>query len=181
MTTIAALLIVGVVSLFYLVFFVFFPIGQGAVFFPSSRSHALRMAELAGVSWGDKAADLGSGDGRVVIALATRGAEAHGYEINPALVLLSRWNIRRSGLAGRASVHWGSFWRADLSVYQAVTVFQGSFIMRRLEKKVLRELADSSRVVSDYWRFPNLRPEHVAGTFSVYRIGPRAARGRELH
>ncbi len=131
------------------------------------------MAELAGVSWGDKAADLGSGDGRVVIALARRGAEAHGYEINPALVLLSTWNIRRSGVAGRARVHWGSFWRADLSPFQAVTVFQGSFIMHRLERKVLRELSDGSRVVSDYWKFPTLRPERVTGTFHVYRMGAR--------
>jgi hypothetical protein len=168
---VAAAAISIVLTVFYLTFFVFFPIGRGAVFFPSLRSHAIRMAELAEVSAGDRAADLGSGDGRVVIALARRGAEAHGFEINPALVLLSRWNIRRSGCAGRAHVHWQSFWSVDLSGFDAVTLFQGGFIMKRLERKVLRELAAGARVVSDYWGFPTISPIHVSGTIQVYRIG----------
>ena len=161
-----------VIAVFYLVFFVFFPIGRGAPFFPSLRSHVLRMAELADVSAGDRAADLGSGDGRLVIALARRGAEAHGFEINPLLVLLSRWNIRRSGCARRAHVHWKSFWNEDLSTFDAVTLFQGSVIMKRLEKKVRRELATGARVVSDYWGFPTIKPVCVSGTIHVYRMGP---------
>jgi precorrin-6B methylase 2 len=135
------------------------------------------MADLADISAGERAVDLGSGDGRVVIALARKGADAHGYEINPALVLLSLRNIRRAGLSGRAHIHWGSFWRADLSGFHAVTVFQGSFVMRRLERKVLRELPDGARVVSDYWRFPTLPAESVAGTLHRYRMGPRELRG----
>jgi len=175
---IAAAAISIILAVFSLVFFVFFPIGRGAVFFPSLRSHALRMAELAEVSAGDRAADLGSGDGRVVIALARRGAEAHGFEINPALVLLSRWNIRRSGCAARAHVHWQSFWSIDLSGFDAVTLFQGGFIMKRLEKKVLGELAAGARVVSDYWGFPTIQPVHVSGTIHVYRMGSGRRRPR---
>ena len=170
---IAAAAICMILAVFYIAFFVVFPIGRGAVFFPSSRSHTLRMVEMAEVSAGERAADLGSGDGRVVIALARRGAEAHGYEINPALVLLSLWNIRRAGCARNARIHWQSFWRADLSSFRAITVFQGGFIMRRLEKKVLRELPVGARVVSDYWRFPTLAPSFVAGTLHLYRMGAR--------
>ncbi len=172
----AALIITATVTAFYLVFFVFFPLGRGAIYFPSSLAHALRMAELAEVAAGDRAVDLGSGDGRVVVALARKGAEAHGYEVNPALVLFSMYNIRRAGLAGKAHVHWGSFWRADLSRFQAVTVFQGSFVMRRLERKILRELPEGSRVVSDYWGFPTMVPDSVTGTFHVYRLSSRASR-----
>ncbi|HTP59252.1 MAG TPA: hypothetical protein VMM82_10065 [Spirochaetia bacterium] len=172
MVTLAAVVLI-IITTFYVAFFVVFPIGRGAVFFPSRRSHALRMAELSGASYGDTAVDLGSGDGRVVIALARRGAESHGYEINPALVLLSRWNARRAGLLGRAHIHWGSFWRADLGAFNAVTVFQGSFIMKRLEKKLLKELAPGARVVSDYWAFPNWKPEMTAGTLSVYQVAHR--------
>jgi hypothetical protein len=174
----AGLILAATLTFFYLTFFVFFPLGRGAVFFPSTRTHGARMVDLADVSPGERAADLGSGDGRVVIALARKGADAHGYEINPLLALLSVRNIRRAGLAGRAHIHWGSFWRADLSGFNAVTVFQGSFIMRRLERKVLRELPEGARVVSDYWRFPTLPPESVAGTFHVYRMGPPGP-GRE--
>ncbi len=174
----AGLTVLSFLTAFYLVFFILFPLGRGAVYFPSARSHVLRMAELAEVSAGDRAVDLGSGDGRVVIALARRGAEAHGYEINPVLILLSRRNIRRAGLTGRAFVHWGSFWRADLSGFRAVTVFQGSSVMRRLERKVRRELPEGARVVSDYWRFPTLAPESVSGTLHIYRMG-QVNRSRE--
>ena len=128
------------------------------------------MVELADPRHGEKAVDLGSGDGRVVIALARAGAEAHGFEINPALVLLSRWNVRRSGLARQARIHWGSFWRADLSPFHVVTVFQGGFVMRRLERKVLKELRPEARLVSDYWGLPNLKPQSLSGTLFLYRV-----------
>jgi ribosomal protein L11 methylase PrmA len=129
------------------------------------------MAELSGAAVGERAADLGSGDGRIVIALARRGAEAHGFEVNPILVLVSRRNVRRAGLQGRAIIHWKNFWRADLSRFQALTIFQGSAVMRRLEAKVKRELAPGARVISDCWGFPTLAPQGVVGTVLFYRIG----------
>ena len=116
----AAIVAVGV----YLFFFVFFPIGRGAIYDPSSQAEAESMAAIADVRPGEMAADLGSGDGRVVCALARAGAIAHGYEINPILVLVSRRKIRGAGLAGRAFIHWGNFWRKDLSNYSLVTTFQ---------------------------------------------------------
>jgi ribosomal protein L11 methylase PrmA len=100
----AACVTAGLVAVsLYLFFFVFFPIARGAIYDPSSRIEAEAMARLAEVRPGEKAADLGSGDGRVVCALARGGAEAHGYEINPVLVLISRRNIRREGLSGLSS------------------------------------------------------------------------------
>lgn len=155
----------------YLVFFVFFPLGRGAIYDPSSREETRLMAELAEVNPGDKAADLGSGDGRVVIALALQGAEAHGYEINPFLIARSRRNIREHGLQGRAFIHWGSFWRSNLSRYSVITVFQVGFVMARLELKLKKELSPGSRIISHYWRFPGLKPERVKGNVYRYRTG----------
>ncbi len=167
--TIVALAIVA--AAFYLVFFVFFPLGRGAIYDPSTPDQTLRMVEMAAVAVGEKAADLGSGDGRVVIALARAGAEAHGFEINPFLVMRSRANIRRAGLQGKAFIHWGSFWRADLSRFRLITVFQVGFIMGRLEAKVKRELAPGSRIVSHHWRFPSLPQDRLRGDIYLYRIG----------
>jgi hypothetical protein len=172
--TAAILTVASVLAVFTLVFLVFFPLGRGAVYVPSSVEKALLLAELSGAAGGTKAADLGSGDGRVVIALARRGAEAHGYEVNPVLVALARRNIRRAALQGRAFIHWKSFWRADLSGFDALTVFQGSFIMRRLEDKVKKELAPGTRVVSDFWGFPSLAAEKTVGTVFIYRVGSAA-------
>ncbi len=157
----------------YLLFWVFVPLGRGALYEPSSAWKTELMAELAEIAPPVRTADLGSGDGRVVMAMARRGAEAHGYEINPLLVLASRRKIRREGLQRRAFIHWGSFWTADLSPYGVVTVFQVGYIMGRLERKVQRELAAGSRVVSHHWRFPNLEPEVTRADVRVYRIGGR--------
>jgi hypothetical protein len=155
----------------YLFFFVFFPIGRGAIYDPSSKAETEIMAGLADVHEGTRAADLGSGDGRVVMALARLGAEAHGYEINPILVAVSRRNIRREGLQGRAFIHWGNFWRTSLSRYDLVTVFQVGFVMARLEAKLRRELSAGAAIISHYWRFPGLRPERTQGNIYRYRIG----------
>jgi hypothetical protein len=168
MATVVTLLVVAVGV--YLVFFVFFPLGRGAIYDPSSSEETRQMAELADIRAGEKAADLGSGDGRVVIALAMKGAEAHGYEVNPVLVVISRRNIRRLGLSGRAFIHWGNFWRRSLSRYNLVTVFQVGFVMARLEAKLKRELPPGARIVSHYWRFPGLRPERTNGSIYRYRI-----------
>jgi protein-L-isoaspartate O-methyltransferase len=166
-----AFLTAGLVAVaVYLVFFVFFPIARGAIYDPSSRNEAQAMARIAEVRPGEKAADLGSGDGRVVCALAREGAEAHGFEINPILVLISRRNIRREGLGGRAFIHWGNFWRRGLSDYSLITVFQVGFVMARLEAKLARELAPGSRIVSHYWRFPGFRPEQTQGNIYRYRV-----------
>jgi cyclopropane fatty-acyl-phospholipid synthase-like methyltransferase len=167
----AILTVLIVCAAFYLVFYVFFPLGRGAIYDPSTQEETLIMAELAAVAVGEKAADLGSGDGRVVIALARRGAETHGFEVNPVLVMVSRRNIRRAGLEGKAFIHWRSFWRADLSGFDVITVFQVSFVMGRLETKVQRELAPGARIVSHYWRFPTLTVEAARGDIYRYRVG----------
>jgi SAM-dependent methyltransferase len=169
MTTLVVLAIIVVAA--WLIFFVFFPLGRGAIYDPSSFEETRVMADLAAPVPGEKAADLGSGDGRVVIALAQRGAEAHGYEVNPFLVALSRRRIREYGLQGRAYIHWASFWGRNLSAYDVITVFQVGFVMARLEAKLKRELAPGSRIVSHYWRFPTLQPEKVHGNVYRYRAG----------
>lgn len=138
-----------------IVFFIFLPLlGQGAPFEPSNRDIVEKMVNIADVKPGAKAADLGSGDGRILISLAKAGAEAHGYEINPFLVWLSRRNIEKSGLDKKVIVHWKSFWREDFSSFDVISIFQMNSIMKALEKKLTKELKSGSKVVSHHWIFP---------------------------
>jgi protein-L-isoaspartate O-methyltransferase len=154
----------------YLVLFVFFPLGRGAIYDPSTPHMTWVMTELAAVRKGEKAADLGSGDGRVIISLAKKGAEAHGYEVNPILVLITRKNIRKAGLEGKAFVHWKSFWSANLAGFDLITAFQVNFIMEKLEAKLLRELSPGSRIVSHHWKFPHLKPAKQTADVYLYKI-----------
>ena len=91
--------------------FFLWPFIFGAPFEPTSDRKLKIMMKLAKVKKGEKAVDHGSGDGKIVIALAKAGAEAHGYEINPLLVLFSRYKIKKAGLKGKAFIHWKNFWK----------------------------------------------------------------------
>ncbi len=156
--------------LFAIVFSIFFlwPFLFGAPFEPTSNKKIKKMIKLARVKKGDKAVDLGSGDGRIVIALARAGAEAHGYEINPFLVLLSRWRVKRAGVKGKAFIHWKNFWNVNFRKYNIIMLFQFRTIMTKLEKKLRKELKPKSRVISYYWKFLKWKPIKKIENISLY-------------
>src|SRR3989344_2031471 len=70
----------------------------GAPYCGSDDQKLKHMIQLAQIKVRDRAADLGSGDGRVLIALAKAGAQVYGFEINPLLIRKSRQNIKQVGL-----------------------------------------------------------------------------------
>jgi hypothetical protein len=86
-----ALIIIAVVFLSFS-----FVVVRGAPYVPSHRRQ-LRFAfdELYPLSSDDYVVDLGSGDGVVLLEAARRGAGGAGYELNPFLVLISRWRCRK--------------------------------------------------------------------------------------
>jgi len=127
----------------------------GAIYVPTKPGIVKKMINLADIKPGDKAVDLGSGDGRLVIALAKAGAEAHGYEINRFLVCLARKNIRQAGLSDRAFILLKSFWEQDFSKFDIVTIYGMSHIMKKLELKLKKELKPNAKVVSNSFTFPN--------------------------
>ena len=141
---------------------------RGAPYLPTHHTSVANMIELARVKADDRMVDLGSGDGRIVIAFAKQGIEAHGYEVNPLLVWWSRRNIRRAGLEGRAFIHRTSFWRADFAPFTIVTVFGITHIMKGLEKKLKKELAPGARVLSNAFRFPNWELKEKKGAVLLY-------------
>lgn len=147
---------------FLIVLFVVFIFSQmvllfgfwGAIYVPTGKGTVKKILSLAKVKPGERAVDLGSGDGRLVIALAQAGAEAHGYEINPLLVFLARRNIRKAGLSGKAFIYWKSFWKEDFSKFDVVVVFGIAHIMKRLEEKLKKEIKADARVVSNGFPLP---------------------------
>lgn len=157
---------------FAILFSIFFlwPFLFGAPFEPTRNKKVKKMIKLAKIKKGDRAVDLGSGDGRIVIALAKSGANAHGYEINPILVLLSRWRIKRAGLKGKAFIHWKNFWNVNFRKYNVVMLFQFHTIMDRLGKKLRKELKSKSRIISYYWKFPKWKPNKKIENIRLYKI-----------
>ncbi|MBI4139180.1 class I SAM-dependent methyltransferase [Candidatus Uhrbacteria bacterium] len=148
--------------------FVLLVVLSGAPYVPTSHATVDQMVKLALEKNPRTTADIGAGDGRIVIALARKGIEAHGYEINPALVWLARRNIRKAGLEGKAKIFLKDLWRVDFGSYDVVTVFGITQIMQKLEQKLRRELRPGARVVSHIFRFPNWECLKRNGEVHVY-------------
>jgi tRNA A58 N-methylase Trm61 len=144
-------------------------LSRGPFFVPTRRKHLSVITAMLDIKAGEKAVDLGSGDGRLLIALANAGAEAHGYEHNPLLVMRSRRNAKRGGVSGRTFVHSENFWNADLSGFSVVTIYGIPYIMRRLEKKLQQELRPGARVLSYSFPFPSWQPAQTNKRIYVYR------------
>jgi SAM-dependent methyltransferase len=107
------------------------------------------MLRLANVTTSDVVYDLGSGDGRILIAAARdRGARGVGLEIDPALVAQSIERARRLGLADRLSFRQQDLFEADLSPATVVTLYLSPDLNRRLRPKLLSELRPGARIVS---------------------------------
>lgn len=150
-----ALFSITIVLLYYLLFFVVPILLFGAFFAKTSKEAVKEIALLANMKQGETAADLGSGDGRLTIALAEKGAQVHGYEINPFLVLLSKYFIRKSNLDSKVFVHWKNFWHENFSDFDVVVLYGIGYIMNRLEKKLQAELKPGARIISNGFKFPN--------------------------
>lgn len=140
----------------------------GAPYVPSSWEKLQVILKLAKVKKEQKAVDLGSGDGRIVMALAKLGAEAHGFEINPDLVFKSQDNIESAGLEKQAFIHHQNYWETDLSSFDIITVYGISCIMAPLEEKLKKELKPGAKVICNFFTFPNWTPDIKAGEVYLY-------------
>ena len=77
----------------------------GAVYYPTKKSTIKQILSLANINSKDTLIDLGSGDGRILIAAAKLGIYSIGYEINSLLVWKSRNIISKHGLDKLAIVY----------------------------------------------------------------------------
>ncbi|KPK08235.1 MAG: hypothetical protein AMJ64_03910 [Betaproteobacteria bacterium SG8_39] len=119
------------------------------VYDPTPTAVVDAMLELAELKAGDVLYDLGSGDGRIVIAAAQRvGVRAIGIDIDAELVERARENAERAGLAGRAEFRAQDLFKADISEATVVTLFLGAELNLRIRPRLLETLAPGTRVVS---------------------------------
>jgi len=125
--------------------------GKDVVWVPTRPALVERMLNLANVTERDFVVDLGSGDGRMVIAAAKRGARALGVEYEPEMVALARRNAAAAGVAERARFVLGDMFEADFSQASVLALFLLPTNLRRLAPKFL-ELPPGTRIVVNTYR-----------------------------
>lgn len=122
----------------------------------------VRMLELAGTRAGDLVADLGSGDGRIVITAARNfGARGLGIELDAGLVDTSRKNAVAAGVADRVSIVQGDVLSADFSQATVVMVYLLPNLMSQLQPRFVSELKPGTRIVSHSFRITGWRPDRI--------------------
>jgi SAM-dependent methyltransferase len=121
-----------------------------------------RMLELAQIEKGDVLYDLGSGDGRIVVAAAKKyGIKAVGFEIDPDLVKDSRQLIRQAGLEELAEIREQDIRKVDFSPASVVTMYLYPAANLRLRPLLLRQLKPGSRVLSHDFGMGSWKPDRV--------------------
>lgn len=156
--------ILAIIFLIGVIFYV-----QGPPFVPSDDETTEEMVKMVKKYKGKKVIDLGSGDGKLVIALAKAGCEAHGVELNPLLVLQSRRRIREEKLKN-AYIHWGNFWTIDLSSYDTVVIYGIKHIMKQLGKKMKQEMTPKSHIITNFFIFPQWKPVESRKRLLAYTV-----------
>ena len=121
-----------------------------------------RMLELAGTQPADVVMDLGSGDGRIVIAAARRfGARGIGIELDRGLVEESRRNAQHANVAGRVSFVQGDVLTADLSPASVVTLYLLPGLIGKLQPRFIYELRPGTRIVAHAFGMAGWKPDRT--------------------
>ncbi len=125
-----------------------------AIFVPTPGDVVERMLELAGVEPGHVVYDLGSGDGRILIAAARKyGCRAVGVEIDARLVAMARENVTAAGLDHLIRIEHADMFLADFSDADVVTAYLPSSLLERLLPQ-FRKLRPGARIVTHQFAIP---------------------------
>lgn len=117
---------------------------------PTPHEVVARMLEMAEVQPDDYVVDLGSGDGRIVIAaVRDRGARAGlGIDLDPQRISEARYNARREGVEDRVAFEEGDLFQKDFSDATVLTLYLLHSLNLRLKPIILERMAPGTRVVS---------------------------------
>ena len=134
--------------------------GKDVIWVPTPHALTEKMLDMAKVTPQDFVIDLGSGDGRNVIAAAKRGARALGVEYNPDMVELSKRTAAKEGVDDKASFVQGDMYEAGISLATVLALFLLPENLRRLTPKFL-DLKPGSRIVANGFAIEGWKPDET--------------------
>jgi len=167
--TILVLLLVPL-TLFIFAIFAFIAILIGAPYVPSSAERVRQMIDLAKIKPAELVVDLGSGDGRILMAAARAGARAVGIEINPVLAGLSKLKAWWLGLSDQVRVITGDFRAFNIKDADTIFCYHLPGKMLELERKIKKQAKPGAKVILNAFPFPKLKPKLRLEKLYVYVV-----------
>jgi hypothetical protein len=141
--------------------------GKDVVWVPTPPDLVKTMLDIAEVTSADLVVDLGSGDGRNIIAAAKRGARGRGVEFNPDMVALSRSIAEREGVANLATFVQGDMFTADFSDATVLALFLLPANMDKLQPKFF-DMKPGTRIVANTFGITGWEADRVERTCEEY-------------
>lgn len=157
---IVALLIILLAMFFLAVFF-------GAPYLPTLKPQVKSALDLLDLKEDQTLLELGSGDGRVLREAASRGINAVGYEINPALVIISYFVTLR--YRQRVTIRWRNYWRGDWHKADGVYTFLLDKYMGKLDKKIKSQSPRPRKLASFAWKIPGKKLDGEKNGVYLYK------------
>jgi len=152
--------------------------GRDVVWVPTPPQVVEFMLDLAKLTPQDFVIDLGSGDGRIVLAAGRRGAHGLGVELNADLVQLSNEEAARQGIAERVQFKVQDMFLTDLSVASVLTTYLLPHLNVRVRPQLLAQMKPGSRVVAYSFHMGEWQPDAVEQlnglTVHYYTVPARA-------
>ncbi len=120
-----------------------------------------KMLTLACVTPGETVFDLGSGDGRIVIAAARDfHARVVGVEVRRRLVRECRRKVKAMGLSSQVTISCRNFKKVDLREADILATYLSSYTLNLLGPKFIKELRPGVRIVNFDYPIPGWTPAH---------------------
>ncbi len=139
----------------------------GAPYLPTLNKQIETALDLAELSKDQVLIELGSGDGRVLIAAAKLGIKSVGYELNPILVIISY--LRTVRYRGSIRIIWANYWRADWPQADAVFVFLIERYMKKLDSYLLKYKYRPVKLISFAFKIPGKTPTQSKAGVYIYQ------------
>ena len=154
--------------------------GKDVIWVPTPEDLVERMLRMAQTTPNDFVVDLGSGDGRTVIAAAKKfGARAMGIEFNPDMVDLSNRNASREGVTTKAKFVRGDIFETDFTQATVVTMYLLPGLNVKLRPRIL-DMKPGTRVVSHQFNMEDWQPDEITnldGRRAYFWIVPAKVQG----
>lgn len=144
---------------------------RGAPYVPTHRKQIETALDLLNVPPKSIVVDLGSGDGKFLLAAAQRGLVAYGYEINPLLCLVAWWRCRR--YKSQVHIRWSDFLLVPLpATTQGVFLFGAGPFMKRISQKLAAHVSQHQPLlVASYgYQLPGYTSQSMRDGVWLYKV-----------
>jgi ubiquinone/menaquinone biosynthesis C-methylase UbiE len=115
---------------------------------PTPQDVVDRMLDMAKLTKDDFHMDLGSGDGRIAVTAAKRGARSVGIDLNPTRIAEANENAKKAGVTDRVTFILGNLFEQKIGEANVLTMYLLQSVNLQLRPRILAELKPGSRVVS---------------------------------